>query len=90
MTTPVSAATPASAMNPTDVATDTAWPSIQMSQKPPTSANGTVDISSSASAAELKVRNNSTKMTTSVTGMTVRSLAAARSRYSNWPDHAIE
>ena len=38
MTTPNSAATPASAMKPTALATDRLWPSSHSSQKPPTSA----------------------------------------------------
>ena len=41
MTTPVSAATPASAMKPTATATERLKPSHHISQKPPTSANGT-------------------------------------------------
>ena len=41
MMTPVSAATPASAMNPTATATERLKPSHHMSQNPPTRANGT-------------------------------------------------
>ena len=53
ITTPNSAATPASAMNPTAVATEIAWPSTQTSQKPPTSENGTAAITSAASPNDL-------------------------------------
>ena len=43
MITPNSAATPASAMNPIRVATETACPSNQISHTPPTSASGTIE-----------------------------------------------
>ena len=66
MITPNSAATPASAMKPTALATDRLCPSSQSSQKPPTSANGSVAMISSASSTRRKVRYSSTKMISSV------------------------
>ena len=47
MTTPVSAATPARAMNPTATATDRLKPSHHISQKPPANANGTESMTMS-------------------------------------------
>ena len=57
MTTPVSAATPARAMKPTATATLRLKPSQHISQKPPTSANGTdsMTIRVSVSAPEIQV-----------------------------------
>src|SRR3546814_9951143 len=45
---------------------------------------------SAASSSRPKVMNSSTKMIASVAGMTIFSRSVARSRYSNWPDQAIE
>ncbi len=56
MMTPNSAATPASAMKPTALATERWWPSAYSSQKPPTSANGSVAMISSASSMRRNVR----------------------------------
>ena len=47
---------------------------------PPTSANGSVAMISSASSKRLKVRYSSTKMISSVAGTTSFSLAVARSQ----------
>ena len=90
MITPNSAATPASAMKPTALATDRLYSSSHSSQMPPTSANGSVAMISSASSMRLKVRYSSTKMISKVNGTTSFSFAVARSRYSNCPDQAIE
>src|SRR6266540_5258860 len=49
ITTPVSAATPASAMKPTATATERLNPSHHISQKPPTIANGTESMTISVS-----------------------------------------
>ncbi len=76
-------------MKPTAVATETAWPSAHTSQKPPISANGTVSISRAASPTRRKAKYSSRKITSRVSGTTVRSLASARSRYSNWPDQPM-
>ncbi len=73
-------------MNPTAVATDMACPNAQMSQKPPTSENGTAAITRRASFADRNSRYSRTKMTASVAGTTTFSRSVARSRYSNWPD----
>ena len=56
MITPNSAATPASAMKPTALATETACPSAYRSQIPPISANGRLAMISSASSMRRKVR----------------------------------
>ena len=87
ITTPNSAARPASAMKPTAVATETSCPSAQTSQKPPMSENGTVTMTSAASLNERNSRYSSTKITASVAGTTSFSRCVARSRYSNCPDH---
>src|SRR5437660_447940 len=55
MTTPVSAATPASAMKPTATATDMLKPSHHISQRPPTSANGNDSITISVSGDRLRI-----------------------------------
>ena len=71
MTTPNSAATPASAMKPTALATDIAWPSSQMNQKPPTSANGNGDHDQRGLVERRgRSRYSSTKMMASVAGTT--------------------
>ena len=70
MMTPNSAATPASAMKPTPLATDTLCPSSHSSQMPPTSANGSAAMMSSASSKRRNVRYSSTKMISSVNGTT--------------------
>ena len=57
---------------------------------PPTRANGSAAMISSASPNAPKVRYSSTKMMSSVNGTTTLSLAVARSRNSNWPDQEIE
>ena len=56
MITPVSAATPASAMKPTATATDMLKPIHHTSQTPPTSAKGTESITISVSAMARKFR----------------------------------
>ena len=86
MITPNSAATPASAMKPTALATDRLCPSTHSSHTPPTSAKGSVAMISSASSRRRKVRYSSTKMISSVNGTTSFSWAVARSRNSNCPD----
>ena len=57
---------------------------------PPTNANGSVAMISSASSNLLNVRYSSTKTISSVNGTTTFSFAVARSRNSNCPDHEIE
>ena len=61
-----------------------------MNQKPPMRESGMVAMMSNASSRRRKMRNNSTKITSKVNGTTTRSLALARSRYSNCPDQVIE
>ena len=56
MTTPVSAATPASAMKPTATATDRLKPSHHSSHSPPTSANGSDSMTISVSVSVRKLR----------------------------------
>jgi hypothetical protein len=56
MTTPVSAATPASAMKPTATATDRLKPSHHIIHSPPTSANGSDSITTIVSVMDLKFR----------------------------------
>ena len=56
MMTPVSAATPASAMKPTATATDMLKPSHHISHRPPTSANGSDSITISVSVRRRKLR----------------------------------
>jgi len=56
ITTPVSAATPASAMKPTATATDRLNPSHHISQRPPTSANGSDSMTIIVSAIDRKLR----------------------------------
>jgi Cu(I)/Ag(I) efflux system membrane protein CusA/SilA len=87
--TPNSAATPAKAMKPISVATDTACPSAQISHSPPTRAKGRLSRISPASEARRKTRKISPKMITIVAGTTQRRRAAARARYSYWPDQAM-
>src|SRR5207247_2282811 len=53
-----------------------------MSQNPPTSANGSVAMMRSASAARRKAKYSSTKMIASVAGTTILSLAVAGERQS--------
>ena len=69
-------------MKPTATATDRLKPSHHISQRPPTSANGSDSITIMVSAIERKFRYSSRKMISSVTGMTIFSRAVARSRYS--------
>ena len=83
MITPNSADTPASAMKPTAVAIENACPKMYISQNPPISANGTLARISTASSMRPNVTYNSTKMISSVAGITTRSLAIACSKYSN-------
>src|SRR6266704_3108697 len=83
MTTPVSAATPASAMNPTTTATERLKPSHHISQIPPTSANGSESMTIIVSANERKLRYSSRKMISSVTGTTIFRRAAVRHRDQN-------
>ncbi len=87
MITPVSAATPASAMNPTATATDMLKPIHHSSHTPPTKANGSDSITMSVSVSRRKFRKRSRKTTSSVSGTTIRSRASARSRYSYCPLH---
>ena len=56
MTTPVSAATPASAINPTAAAIDRLYPNTHMIHTPPTSANGSDNITMAVSATVPNVR----------------------------------
>ena len=56
MTTPVSAATPARAMNPTATATDMLKPSHHSSHIPPTRANGSDSMTMSVSVRRRKLR----------------------------------
>ena len=56
MITPVSAATPASAMKPTATATDMLKPSHHISQTPPTSAKGSDSMTISVSVSWRKFR----------------------------------
>ncbi|EWS57317.1 hypothetical protein Y695_04856 [Hydrogenophaga sp. T4] len=90
MITPNSAATPASAMKPTTLATDRLCPNAQSNQMPPMRAKGSVAMMSRASSRRRKVRYSSRKITSSVNGTTSLSCALARSRNSNWPDHDTE
>ena len=56
MMTPVSAATPASAMKPTATATDRLKPIHHISHSPPTSANGSDSMTISVSVMRRKLR----------------------------------
>jgi len=56
MTTPVSAATPASAMKPTATATERLKPSHHSSHRPPTRENGSDNITISVSVIWPKFR----------------------------------
>ena len=56
MITPVSAATPASAMKPTATATDMLKPCHQSSQTPPTSAKGSDSMTMNVSVSRRKLR----------------------------------
>ena len=56
ITTPVSAATPASAMKPIATATDQWYPSTQTNQIPPTSAKGSDSITIAVSGTLRKLK----------------------------------
>ena len=56
MITPVSAATPASAMKPTATATDMLKPIHHISQTPPTSENGSESMTMNVSVSRRKFR----------------------------------
>ena len=86
MMTPNSAATPASAMKPTPVATEKLNPIQYRNHTPPVSANGSVAMMSAASATRWNVRYSSRKIISSVAGTTSFSRALARSMNSNWPE----
>ena len=90
MTTPVSAASPATAMSPTPTAMEKLNPRASMSQTAPTTANGSGIINRSASSALRKWRNSSRKMIASVIGTSTARRRLARSMYSYWPLHRIE
>src|ERR1019366_10655313 len=85
MITPVSAATPASAMKPIAIATDQLYWSSQVSQRPPTRANGSESITISASPALPKLKYNNRKMIARVAGMTIASFLDASCMYSYCP-----
>ena len=87
MTTPVSAATPTSAINPTATATDKLNPSHHISHRPPTNEKGTESMMIRVSVTRRKFRYNSTKTMRIVNGTTTSRRALARSKYSNWPLH---
>ena len=72
-------------------ATDRLWPSSQMSQKPPTSANGSVghDQQRLVEAAEGQVEQHEDDGERDRHDELEPS-PSARSRYSNWPDQEIE
>ncbi len=90
MTMAVSTATPASAMKPTSTATDMSYCSHHRNQTPPASATGSAVMMITTSVSRLKARNSMRAMTRSVAGATSVSRSCTRSRYSYWPDQAME
>ena len=88
MTTPLSTATPNSAMKPTDAERFSVRPRSQSAAMPPTSAKGTLTMTSVACRILPKVTNSSVKMMASESGMTSASRRMARCWFSNWPPHS--
>ncbi len=87
MTTPLSTATPKSAMNPIDADRFSVMPRIHRAAIPPTAANGTLVRISSAQRTRPNVTIRSRKMMTSDNGTTSARRAVARSWFSNCPPH---
>jgi hypothetical protein len=85
MITPVSAATPASAMKPTATATDSveAQPPHQPDAADQRERQRQHDDQRLGQPAEVEVEQQEDDR--SVSGTTIFSRASARSRYSNWP-----
>ena len=88
MMTPNSAATPPRAMNPIMLATEIAWPSPQINQKPPTNAKGKLSRMMDTSLSRRNTIQMTRKIIANAAGTTHCRRANARCRYSYCPDQA--
>ena len=90
ITSPLSTATPDSAMKPTAAETENGMPRSQSATMPPDSASGTALKTSSASRAEPSAANSIRKIITKQAGTTMVRRCRAEARFSNCPPHAIQ
>ena len=90
ITSPLSTATPDSAMKPTAAETENGMPRSQSATMPPDSASGTALNTSSASRAEPSAANRIRKIITKQAGTTIVRRCRAEARFSNCPPQAIQ
>ncbi len=90
ITMPFRTATPKSAMKPTEAERLRLRPRIQRAAMPPTSAKGTLRMTSAAWRTRPKVRKSSRKMIASEAGITTMSRRVARCWFSNCPPHSTK
>ena len=85
ITSPLSTATPLSAMKPTAAEIDSGIPRNHSASTPPVSAKGMPENTSSPSRALPNIANSKAKTSPSATGTTTRRRSLADCRFSNCP-----
>ena len=90
ITSPLSTATPDSAMKPTAAETENGMPRSQSATIPPDSASGTALKTSSASRAEPSAANRIRKIIAKQAGTTMARRCRAEVRFSNCPPQVIQ
>lgn len=90
MTSPLSTATPDSAIKPTPALMDNGIPRRSSAATPPVNASGTPENTSAASAADPMPMNSSRNTSSNATGTTIVSRLVAETSCSNWPPQPIQ
>ncbi len=90
ITSPLSTATPDSAMKPTAAEIDSGMPRSASATTPPLSANGMPENTSRPSFRLPNIMNSSVNTNASASGTTTCSRSVADCSCSNWPPHAIQ